>query len=286
MTEMDLAYPVCGFVRRWAGWFYRRRRRLHHDAIAHSAFRRAPALGRGHRSLVRRHHQGYGRQVHAGKGNVEWRIVGFLALGSVPGTLATIVLLAYLPARSPALTHAVTLAIGVALLLAAAGSCLDNWPDASPPGSQLPCRALLACRSGANRGSRPGARRSRFADFGGRRRGWHCRFAPLVSTAPCGPARRLRYRARGAFDAAGGQRPLADGRCKLDAARIAADGLHPRHLAGQPLGAPGSGSDFAAGARRGSFDRGRSDHRVVSAARAAQVQSPVFHEGCASGGRA
>jgi uncharacterized membrane protein YfcA len=65
--------------------------------------------------------KGMGARIHAGKGNVEWRIVGWLALGSVPGTLATVLLLAHLPARSPALTHIVTVAIGVALVLAAAG---------------------------------------------------------------------------------------------------------------------------------------------------------------------
>ena len=61
-----------------------------------------------------------GTGVHAQRGNIEWRVVGWLALGSVPGALATILLVARLPARSPELTHVITAAIGVALLLAAA----------------------------------------------------------------------------------------------------------------------------------------------------------------------
>ena len=62
-----------------------------------------------------------GAKVHARRGNVEWRVVGFLALGSVPGTLATIYMMTRLPAHRPELTHVVTVAIGVTLLLAAAG---------------------------------------------------------------------------------------------------------------------------------------------------------------------
>ena len=77
-----------------------------------------------------------GARVHAGKGNVEWRIVGFLALGSVPGTLATIFLMAHLPLRTPALTHFVTVAIGVALVLAAAGLLFGQAASRFAAGSQ------------------------------------------------------------------------------------------------------------------------------------------------------
>ena len=62
-----------------------------------------------------------GTKIHAHRGNVEWSVVGFLALGSVPGSLATIYAMTRLPARSPELTHLVTVAIGVALVLAAVG---------------------------------------------------------------------------------------------------------------------------------------------------------------------
>ena len=62
-----------------------------------------------------------GAKVHSGRNNVEWRVVGLLALGSAPGTLATVYLMTRLPPRSPELTHVVTVAIGVALILAAIG---------------------------------------------------------------------------------------------------------------------------------------------------------------------
>ncbi|MGO9172189.1 MAG: sulfite exporter TauE/SafE family protein [Rhodomicrobium sp.] len=62
-----------------------------------------------------------GARVHAFRGNVDWRVVGFLALGSVPGALGAVFVMARLPVHSPALANAITVAIGVALLLAAAG---------------------------------------------------------------------------------------------------------------------------------------------------------------------
>jgi uncharacterized protein len=62
-----------------------------------------------------------GTRVHAYRGNVDWRVVGLLLLGSVPGSLLTIFLLTRLPLRRPEVTHVITVAIGVALLLTAAG---------------------------------------------------------------------------------------------------------------------------------------------------------------------
>ncbi len=62
-----------------------------------------------------------GTRVHASRGNVDWGIVRLLLLGSVPGSLAALALLTRLPLRSPEVTHAITAAIGVALLLTAAG---------------------------------------------------------------------------------------------------------------------------------------------------------------------
>jgi hypothetical protein len=59
-------------------------------------------------------------------GNVEWRVVGLLAVGSVPATLATIYMMTQTQVRSPELTHMVTVAIGVALLLAAAGLLVES----------------------------------------------------------------------------------------------------------------------------------------------------------------
>jgi uncharacterized protein len=65
-----------------------------------------------------------GVRVHAEKGNVDWRVVRLLALGSVPATIVTILLMSRAPTHSPALAHFVTVAIGIALVLAAAGLLL------------------------------------------------------------------------------------------------------------------------------------------------------------------
>ena len=67
-----------------------------------------------------------GAKVHAYRGNVEWRVVGLLAVGSVPATLATIYMMTQTQVRSPELTHVVTVSIGVALLLAAAGLLVES----------------------------------------------------------------------------------------------------------------------------------------------------------------
>jgi uncharacterized protein len=67
-----------------------------------------------------------GAKVHASRGNVEWGLVGLLALGSVPATLVTIFFMTRLLTRGSEVTHAVTVAIGVALLLAAAGLLVES----------------------------------------------------------------------------------------------------------------------------------------------------------------
>jgi hypothetical protein len=87
-----------------------------------------------------------GARVHALRGNVDWQVVGLLALGSVPGALGTIFVMARLPVHSPALAHAITVAIGVALLLAAAGLLFGRTAG------------RVAAHSAANR-SAPAARR-------------------------------------------------------------------------------------------------------------------------------
>jgi uncharacterized protein len=62
-----------------------------------------------------------GTRIHAYRGNVDWRVVALLAAGSVPGALVTLALVARVPEHNPALAQTVTVAIGVALLFAAAG---------------------------------------------------------------------------------------------------------------------------------------------------------------------
>ena len=65
-----------------------------------------------------------GMRVHSSRGNVVWPIVGWLAAGSIPGTLATLMLLARLPAGSPALAKGITITLGLALLASSAGLLL------------------------------------------------------------------------------------------------------------------------------------------------------------------
>lgn len=61
-----------------------------------------------------------GTVAHARQGHVEWKITGLLALGSIPAAAVTILLLSQLPQRSPAMTHTISVALGVALILTAA----------------------------------------------------------------------------------------------------------------------------------------------------------------------
>jgi len=60
-----------------------------------------------------------GTVVHGRKGHVEWRITGLLAAGSIPAAALTIFALSYLPHQSPAMTHLISVGLGIALLLTA-----------------------------------------------------------------------------------------------------------------------------------------------------------------------
>lgn len=60
-----------------------------------------------------------GAAVHAWNGNVEWRVAGLLAVGSVPATALTIWLLSRLPAQSGPTAALVSVLLGVTLVLAA-----------------------------------------------------------------------------------------------------------------------------------------------------------------------
>jgi len=62
-----------------------------------------------------------GVKIHARRSNVDWRVVGYLAMGLVPGALAMVIVISRLPVHSPELAHVITVVIGLALLLAAAG---------------------------------------------------------------------------------------------------------------------------------------------------------------------
>ena len=67
-----------------------------------------------------------GTVVHSRKGHVDWRITGLLAGGSLPASLLTIWVLSQLPKQSEQVTHVISFALGVALLLTAAAIILRN----------------------------------------------------------------------------------------------------------------------------------------------------------------
>jgi uncharacterized membrane protein YfcA len=60
-----------------------------------------------------------GTAVHSSNHNVEWRVAGLLAAGSVPATVLTIGLLSRLPAQSPTTASIISISVGVTLILAA-----------------------------------------------------------------------------------------------------------------------------------------------------------------------
>jgi uncharacterized membrane protein YfcA len=68
-----------------------------------------------------------GTLVHGAIGTVEWRLVGLLAAGSVPGTLATLAVLAAMGPLSRDTAHLLSVMLGAALLLTAASLILRDW---------------------------------------------------------------------------------------------------------------------------------------------------------------
>jgi uncharacterized membrane protein YfcA len=68
-----------------------------------------------------------GGWVHARRGTVDWRVVGLLALGSLPASVATIVLFKYLALDEKTLRGLVTSVLSVALLLTATALLLKDW---------------------------------------------------------------------------------------------------------------------------------------------------------------
>jgi uncharacterized membrane protein YfcA len=68
----------------------------------------------------------FGGFVHARRGTVNWRLVGWLCVGSVPSAFAGVLVLRLL-GPDEAVQQAVSVALGVALLLAAAGLVVKAW---------------------------------------------------------------------------------------------------------------------------------------------------------------
>ncbi len=59
-----------------------------------------------------------GTAIHSKKGNVDWRVAGLLAAGSVPATVLTIGVLSRVPKQSPTTAAIISMSIGVALIIA------------------------------------------------------------------------------------------------------------------------------------------------------------------------
>jgi hypothetical protein len=60
-----------------------------------------------------------GTAIHSKKGNVDWRVAGLLAAGSVPTTVLTIWVLSRVPKQSPTTAAIISMSMGVALIIAA-----------------------------------------------------------------------------------------------------------------------------------------------------------------------
>jgi len=60
-----------------------------------------------------------GTGVHGASGTVDWGIVGWLAAGSVPATVATLLILAHTGVQSGASSHVITFVLGIALIATA-----------------------------------------------------------------------------------------------------------------------------------------------------------------------
>jgi uncharacterized protein len=61
-----------------------------------------------------------GTLVHARARTVDWRLVGLLAIGSIPATIVTIFVLSHFDLQSTAAQHVITLTLGIVLLITAA----------------------------------------------------------------------------------------------------------------------------------------------------------------------
>ena len=83
-------------------------------------FRFHPATAIGTDLLYAATTKTVGTLVHGMMRTVAWRIVGLLALGSLPGTAATLIVLARLGPPATGTSHVLSIVLGVALLLTAA----------------------------------------------------------------------------------------------------------------------------------------------------------------------
>ena len=126
---MDLAYPLCGFLVGSLVGFTGIGGGSVMTPLLILVFGVQPLTAVGTDLLYAAVTKATGARVHAYRSNVEWRVVGYLAMGSVPGALTTIYMMTRMPLHSPEANHVVTVAIGVALLLAAIGLLIGRSAD-------------------------------------------------------------------------------------------------------------------------------------------------------------
>ncbi len=71
--------------------------------------------------------KGVGTLAHNHEGSVDWRIVGRLACGSVPGAAITLVALHLAGAQTAHASHLITILLGMALMATALATFFRNW---------------------------------------------------------------------------------------------------------------------------------------------------------------
>ena len=173
-----------------------------------------------------------GSLVHGWKRSVDWAIVGWLALGSMPAAIGALMALKAMGPPSAAVVDPIKVTLGVMLFLTGLvllfRDRITAWSrthgqDRSPATTRnltilLGVVVGVAVTITSGRGRRD--RRDGAAD-------------PLSAHA-ARPDRRQRRRPCRAADAGGGHRPLVAGHGRHVAAGIAADRVDPRHHRRQP----------------------------------------------------
>ena len=166
-----------------------------------------------------------GTAIHSKNGNVDWRVAGLLAAGSVPATVLTIWVLSWAPKQSPTTAAIISMSIGVTLIIAAVAIFLRRRiRDYALARADDPSRTRYAGPITVVFGAVIPVLR-------GRRRLGPGRALLSLSAAAAGPHRRLRPCTRGAPHPCGRPGTLAHRQrglvhCRCPAARFAAGHLN------------------------------------------------------------
>ncbi|MGA7325994.1 MAG: sulfite exporter TauE/SafE family protein [Rhodomicrobium sp.] len=129
MAPMDVAYPLCGFLVGGLVGLTGMGGGSLMTPLLILFFGVNPVTAVGTDLFFAAATKATGARVHAYRGNVEWKVVGLLALGSVPGALGTVFTIARLAMHGHALGSVVTIAIAMALMLGAAGLLFGQTVD-------------------------------------------------------------------------------------------------------------------------------------------------------------